>query len=425
MATNSANMTRRAFLGGLAAAAGAPLVLGRAARGDDPKSEDRIGVGYIGCGRRGHAWVRHLGNYRQGRTLWVCDVDAKVRDKSQQYAARSHKGCQATGDFREVLADPNVDAVVIATPDHWHAAIAVRAARAGKDILCESPLSLTVHEARAMERIVRRYGRVFQCGTQYRSRGYYRLAARIVREGRLGQIKTAHVSGGGPSKQCFLGAKPVPDHLDWDMWLGPAPRAPYHPGRCSGTFGSYSGWRAWRDYSGGYMTATGAEYIDLAQWALGRDDTGPVEVVPAAGEGEKRTASRAVYADGVELINDRGPHKASLEITGSKGALAFGRGRRGIESYPETIVEQAFAEEDENARRNLDHAENFLDAIRTRQRCAADVGPAARSVSVAHLFNIVAWLGRAVRYDPATWSIVGDPVAARWLDRPRRAPWRL
>ncbi len=431
-------LSRREFLAGAAGAVGAAYVLTSAAPGRSPSrsspkevpASEKIGLGFLGFGRRGYELGSLLARMPQVQCVVACDVDSRRTDYAMKYIARRQPGLKTSKDFREVLGNRDVDAVLVLTPDHWHAILAIEAAKAGKDVFCESPLSLTVREARAMAAAARRHGRVFQTGTHRRSLSLYREACELVRSGQLGEIKAVHVLAGAPSGYCSLGGAAVPPTLDWDMWLGPAPEAPYHAYRCaSSSSGSY-GWRAWRDYSGGAMTYYGAHYFDVVQWALGTDETGPVEIVPPDGKEHKLLTYR--YANGVALYNGKGPKGAAIEFTGTDGVLGIGgtvSSRKGYQTWPEGL---AAPSEDRGKSRSssryyssTDHLVNFLDCVKTRRKCVSDVAIARRSVTISHLGNIAYWLNRPLKWDPAKEEIVGDPEASRWLDRPRRAPWRL
>ncbi len=296
------SVTRRKFLKGAAVAAAAPYVITRTARAQDGRTaaNDRITLGFIGVGGMGGGLLgRYLGD-RDAQVLAVCDVDTQRREDARnrvndQYGearkSGAYKGCDAYNDFRELLARDDIDAVVIATPDHWHAIISIEAAKAGKDVFCEKPLSLTVREARAMVDATRRYGRVFQTGSMQRSWREFRYACELVRNGRIGQVQSINIGIGGPSVDRYLPEEPVPAGLDWNMWLGPAPWKPFNKERFSP-----GGWRATRDYSGGQMTDWGAHHYDIAQWALGMDNSGPVEVHPPNGKDIKQLTYRYANA---------------------------------------------------------------------------------------------------------------------------------
>ncbi|MBM4041170.1 MAG: Gfo/Idh/MocA family oxidoreductase, partial [Planctomycetes bacterium] len=265
--------SRREFLG--AVALGAPYFLTSTALGAEGRApaSDRITMGSVGLGGRGSGNTRGFLNFGQIQMLAVCDVvlakrEAAKRSVDQKYG---NTDCLAINDFREITSRPNIDTVVIGTPDHWHAIIACEAMKAGKDVFCEKPETLTIREGRIMVETARRYGRVFSGGSQ-RVLGDYGALARYIRSGAIGKVKEAFVSVGGPSRECDLPPEPVPPGLDWDLWLGPAPWAPFNKGRL--------GFRAWKDYSGGGMTDWGAHKFGAVVFAMDLQETGPVEILP-------------------------------------------------------------------------------------------------------------------------------------------------
>jgi len=415
-----AGVTRRQFLKAAGAAVAAPYVITSSALGDERKvaASNRLVLGHIGIGNQGRGHFGAMVGQRETEVVAACDVRKWVRDKHQAQAGGPGK-CAAYNDFEEVLARDDIDAVVIATPDHWHAIIAIAAAKAGKDIYCEKPLSLTIREARGMADAVRRYGRVFQTGSQQRSGGRERLGCELVRSGRIGKVKEVYVSVGGPSRERYFPPQPVPEGMDWDRWLGPAARKPFNKERCSGSYGG--GWRMVRDYSGGMMTDWGAHHFDIAQWALGMDDSGPVEIIPPDGKDVKSLTY--VYANGVRMYHARGPKSRAIQILGDRGAVMIDRG--GLSTDPPEIMKEPLGPNEVHLYRSGGHHADWLGAIRRRTRPVADVEIGCRSVTVCHLGNIAYWLGRAIKWDPVNEQIIGDDEAARWLDRPRRAPWHL
>jgi predicted dehydrogenase len=355
----------------------------------------------------------------------VCDVDRSMREEAQKtvedhYAKQSEqgtfKGCTAYNDFRELLDRDDIDAVMIGTPDHWHALISVAAAKAGKDIYCEKPLTLTIREAREMVNAVRRYGRVFQTGSQQRSSGGFRLACELIRNGRIGKLLTAHVNVGGPSGDCYLPAEPVPDGLDWDMWLGPAPWRPFnkaiHP----------FSWRSFRDYSGGGMTDWGAHHFDICQWAMDMDNSGPVEIIPPDGKEVKLLTFK--YANGVLVYHGGYTGKGSgIMFTGTEGKVDVSREH--LITDPEKLLKEPIHPGEVHLYQSKGHHADFLECVRTRQRPICDVEIGCRSVTVCHLGNLAYWLKRPLKWNPVKEEFIGDDEANRWLDRPKRAPWCL
>jgi len=418
-------ISRRQFVGIAAAAAAAPYVLTSSALGkrELPPASDRITVGIIGCGRNGQRWVESYNRQRKFQFTSLCDVDSQRTDRLRARIERREKGTRVVVDFREVLANKGVDAVVIATPDHWHAVIACAAARANKDIYCESPISLTVREARQIQRVSSRYGRVFQGALGHRYYSNYRRAWGLIRGGALGKVHKVYASCGSPSQYCTLGATSAkcPNTLNWDLWQGPAAEAPYNPNRCSS---NYNGWRAFREYSGGPLAYTGASTFDIIQWALGKDDTGPVEFIPPKRDGDKMIPLTMRYADGTTVIGERGPHKGSIEFVGDNGTLALGVGQDGFTTWPASLAGGPMPVGTGRRKFSADPVADFGDCVKTRKKPIADAESACRSVTIAHLACIAFWAGKTIRWDPAAENIINDDLATRWLDRPKRSPWR-
>jgi len=424
--------TRRQFLrnaAGSAAAVAAPYVITSAALGNAEKApaNSRIVMGFIGTGGMGNHHLPGMLGERRVQVVAVCDVDQDHRDKT---AARVGKDCKTYADFRDLLDRPDIDAVFIATPDHWHALVAVAACKAGKDIYCEKPMTLTIEEGRAMVRAVRRYNRVCQIGSQQRSGREFWQACMLARNGYLGDIYTVY-SGlpGGPAGGWADVTDPPPS-LDWNFWLGPAPWKPYTSPRCHGNF------RWFYDYSGGTMTDWGAHHNDTAQWGLGTDLTGPIHVdghgeFPKDGLYETATSFRVTYtyAHGVKLVCSTVDH--GTKFVGTRGWVPVDRGF--IQAHPPSLLKEDF----KNAPIRLDdshlkhgdnwmaHKLNFLDCVESRRKPIADVEVGHRTITMSHLGVISMRLGRPLRWDPDRELILGDDEAARWVRRPMRAPWRL
>ncbi|MBM3998647.1 MAG: Gfo/Idh/MocA family oxidoreductase [Planctomycetes bacterium] len=421
-------MTRRHWLKAAASAAVVSGLLPRAARARVAPS-DRIGLGFIGMGTmaRGHlGWF--LGQ-SDVAVRAVCDVDHKRREHAKtqvesRYAkdlkSGAYRGCGAYNDFRELLARDDIDGVLIATPDHWHAIPAIEACQEGKDIYCEKPLTLTIHEAKTLVDVVRKHDRVFQTGSQQRSDSEFRIACEYVRSGRIGKIKRVEVNVGGPSRWCDLPEEPAEDGLDWDRWLGPAPLRPYHSVLSPrGVHDHFPNWRSYREYSGGGMTDWGAHHFDIAQWGLGMDESGPVEVLPPD-DPKAETGVRFRYADGVEVIHGPG---GGVHFVGETGEITVNRGK--LESTPGTILKEPLGSGDTHLYESPGHQRDWLNCMRSRKRPICDVEIGARSVTVCHLGNLAYWNRRSMRWDPKSWSFVDDAEANTWRDRERRGPWHL
>jgi predicted dehydrogenase len=431
------SISRRGFIKS-AAAGTLPLILSRSSSGDDkPPASERVGLGFIGMGtmNRGHLGF-HLGQ-KDVQVLAVCDVDTTRREAAKnsvekKYAdamkSGSYKGCTAYGDFRELLERKDIDAVVIATPDHWHAIAALEACKAGKDVYCEKPLTLTIHEAKALIDAVRKTERVFQVGSQQRSDNEFRTACELVRNGRLGKLEAVYVNVGVSSKPCDLPEEKMEQGLDWDRWLGPAPVRPYNSALAPrGVHPHFPNWRLYREYSGGMMTDWGAHHFDIAQWGLGMDESGPVEIVPPddqkAGHGVKY-----IYANGVPVIHTEktadGKPVDGVVFIGSEGWIQVNRGK--LSSFPADIIKQPLGEKDVHLYKSPGHQRDWLNCLRTRKRPICDVEVGARSVTVCHLGNIAYWTHEKFKWDPKAWKFVdASATVEKWFDRARRDPWQL
>jgi predicted dehydrogenase len=424
-------LTRRGFLRNSLAAA-LPLAIPAPGNSASLPQSGRLRLGVIGVGGQGGGLhTRTWAGLPESRLVAVCDVNRKAAAaaKAQADEAQGSKDCDAYHDFRELLAHPDLDAVSIATPDHWHALIALAAIRAGKHVYLEKPVAYTVEEGRALVNAVQQFGVVLQNGTQQRSMSTFQRAAWLARSGRLGKLHTAIATspygpqGGDPNP-----AAPPPE-IDFEFWLGPAPWKPYTPGRCSGHGGV--GWYHIRDYSGGWITAWGSHHVDCAQWALGKDHEAPV-AVEATGEFAKegvydtcfKWRAEFTYADGVKLIFAT-PREAQgrmdVLIQGDQGWVCASRGA--IDAHPKSLLaEQPGPLADPWP---THHYQDFLHAIRDGREPAAPIGPAHLSTTLCHLANIAIVLQRPLRWDQARERFTDDPVADRLLAAPMRAPWKL
>jgi len=416
------NVSRRQFLASAAATIATPYILtsaalGQAGSGKAP-ANSRIVMGQIGIGNQGRGLLKGFVGQKDVEMVAVSDVNpvhlAEARNLTTDGKGTGYK------DFREMLAREDMNAVVIATPDHWHAIMCVEAAKTGKDIYCEKPLSLTIDEARQMSNVVRRYERVFQTGSMQRSMDPFQKAVNGVRNGVIGQVKHIQVglpNNGQTALEYGLKRPPEsapPEGFDYEMWLGPAPWKPYNPERVSGNYGG--GWRYYRDYSGGMMTDWGAHHFDIAQWALNMDNSGPVEVYPAGWEGYPTLTFK--YANGTVMALG-GPN--GVKFTGENGVIFCDRGT----VTPESVRRYKPTPTEVNVSRGRSHSDDWIHCIKTRERPICDIEVGARSATVCHLGNIATWVKRPIRWDPVKEEIVGDPEANRWVSRPYRAPWRL
>jgi predicted dehydrogenase len=425
---------RREFLKSIAAAAAGaafPYIVPPSALGKSGQSapSGRITLGFIGSGKQSQHLIRSFLNSPGTQVLAVCDVDrlklergAKiVADFYAEKSSQPYNGpfCAVHRDFRDLLARDDIDAVVISTPDHWHAIMVIRSAEAGKDIYCEKPLSQTIHEARAMVNAVRRYGRVFQTGSMQRSDWHFRLGCELVRNGYIGELKHVTVGIGGPPQDKPLPPMPVPDYLDWDMWLGPAPWRPYNAELSPHiSVDVFPHWRYHSDFGGGGMTDWGAHHFDIAQWGIGMDDTGPVQIIPPDGKDCKVLTYK--YANGVTMTRDRAN---GVLFTGTKGDVETNRGH--LRTKPDNLKNIKLEPNEIHLYESSNHYVDWLNAIRRRTKPICDIEIGCRSVTVCHLGNIAYRLRRPLKWDPDREVFVADSQANRMLKRAMRSPWHL
>lgn len=444
---------RRTFLKNTGAALGIlafPTIIPSSALGLNGQvaPSNRVQVGIIGTGNQG---TNDMGNFlRDDRVqiVSVCDVnrlgpgywngsvrgwkyarDMVHKHYSEKLPSGTYKGCSVYEDFRDLLDRDDIDAVEVATPDHWHALITIAAARAGKDIYCQKPLSLTVVEGRAMSNAVQKYNRIFQTGSQQRSDRRFRHACELVRNGRIGKLQRVDcgLPGGRPDFGKNADKKqpePVPEGFHYDMWLGPAPHAPYAPARVGVNF------RWIYDYSGGQVTDWGGHHPDIAQWGMGTEYTGPIRVKNARGVWPKdelwNTATEfyfeCEYQNGV-LLTVSNEHKQGVRFQGTEGWVYVRRGF--IEASNEDLLEEKLGESDVRLYHSDDHFRNFIDCVLTRKEAIAPCEIAHRSITLGHLGNIAMLLGRDIQWDPDKEQVLGDISAQAMLNRPYRAPWQL
>lgn len=395
-----------------------------------PGANDRIGIGFIGIGRQASDLLRIVVGQKDVRFLAVADVNLK----RAQAAAAKH-GATPYQNYRRLLENKEVDAVVTATPDHWRGLIVLETCQAGKDLYVEKPMTLTIREGRLMVQAVRKYKRVLQVGSQQRSMLPNYVGCELVRTGKIGKIKRV-IGYDFPSPwECQLPEQTIPDGLDWDMWCGPEPLVPYNQDLYLPR--ANPGWISFRPYSGGEMTGWGAHGLDQVQWALGMDESGPIEVwtegpkfepptytqPESRARGEKMCGVPKVffrYAGDIVVELSKGPMGGATFI-GEKGTITIDRAI--CKSDPPELAEQAL--ENPSKKINQNHMRNWLDCIKSREKPAADVEIGHRSTTVCHLGNIARWAGRKLRWDPVTETFPDDPQANTYLDRERRKPYTL
>ncbi len=456
--------TRREVLRGTAALSGAvaaPWLIPASARGADGTvaPSGRITVGLIGVGVMGSGHLSRLVGDKGVQLLAVCDVDRSRREAAakrveeayaEERANGAYRGCAAYNDYRELLARGDIEAVVIVTPDHWHTLMAVDAAKAGKDVYCEKPVSVTIREGRHLSDTMRRCGRVFQTGTQYRSISTIRRVCAAVRGGALGRVTSAYVlwhkvdlGALGRSYAPFspaLPGEPVPEGLDWDLWVGPAPWHPYHPRYHRNPAPGVVPWAFCEEFGVASVTWFHAHAADVIQYALGVEESGPVEILHPSGGAFPTLTCR--YADGtllhhvdhwgqVKQLYRAVPDTARLEgnfggvFVGERGWLTSMTGGGPIEGGPEALFQDLPLVTREVSAGDNNHHANWFECIRTRQRTRCDAEIGHRSASLGHVVIIAHKLQRSLTWDPATEAFVGDDEANRLRSRAMRQPWRL
>jgi len=415
-------ITRRTFCRRATAALAAPYVITSTALGgaDRPSASERITMGTIGVGGRGSHDMAALLDNNDVQMVAVCDVVQKKRKAGKAKVDKKYGNtdCKTYRDLRELLARNDIDAVLIATGDNWHTMASILAAKAGKDMYCEKPMSVVVAEGRALADTMERYGTIFQCGTQRRSVPRFKFAVELAQSGKLGELKTLYAER-APSKWFPKGhyqitlppqPEPPPEEVDWDMWLGPAPWRPYNAQYMTRRF-----WMAHRDFAGGELTEWGSHTADLCQWANGADDTGPVEFELAEG------TVVAHYANGVKLVFEDGEWPLHVRFVGTEGWI-YVDDDGNIDAKPKSLLaNRKFGKGYPQA----NHVRNFLDCVKTRKRPIAPAEGAHRANSTCQIANICLQLGRNLKWDPANEKFLGDPMADRKLNRAMRDPWRF
>ena len=463
--TDTHGTTRRQFLGmagvgvaGLAApraAIGFPDIVPASVLGARSPA-NRINVGAIGTGRisRVHD-LPGLWKFDTARLMAACDLDAsRVEDArtliNGQYSKQSgqaYNGVTTYRDYRELLANRDVDAVVISTPDHWHALIAIHAVQAGKDVYLQKPASLTIAEGRALSDAVHRSGRIFQIGSQQRSSPQFRYAAELVRNGRIGQLQTVEVGLPGDPSGDDEPTMPVPPDLDYDVWLGSTPVVPYTEKRVHPQRGyDRPGWLRCEQFGAGMITGWGAHHIDSAHWGMDTEHTGPIEVwgsaeFPSKGlwdvHGPFRT--EAVYANGVRMIVS-GDFPNGIKFIGSKGWIFVSRGNETVTSSDPGaklkdaqalaasdpgIITSVIGPDEIHLYESKDHHGNWLDCVRSRQQPIAPVEVAHRACSACLIHHMAMKAKRKLFWDPLKERFKNDEAANALLARPQRAPYGL
>jgi predicted dehydrogenase len=430
------SLSRRTFLQAGAIAALPASVYRNAFCAEESPSE-RVRTAMIGVGNQGGP-SNNL-KYFNKNVVAVCDVDRTYLARAEEFVQKNQgQKPAAYGDFRKVLDAKDVDAVVITVPDQWHAYMTIEACKAGKHVYCEKPLTLVIDEGPKMIAAARKHNRVVQTGSMQRSGLEFIEAVKLVKGGAVGKVSEVVVTLPAPNwvaprvkdapPNAPVADSPPPPELDYDLWLGPAPQRPYNKMRLHYYFRFY-----W-DYSGGQQTNFGAHHLDIAQWGLGMDESGPVSIEGSAVyhpekwyETPDSAEVKYTYANGVvvtsKLGKDHGPAKQGTKFIGDKGTLFVYRG--GIAMTPKDLVKGFELPKIAGAQANTSHVQNFYDCIKSGKKPNADVAIGHRSATVCHLGNIAVRTGRKIVWDPVKETIVGDADTAKWLSKEYRKPWAL
>lgn len=431
-------LNRRDFVGKAASALAGIMIVPRhvlgGTRPDGSKyiaPSDIFSLGFIGTGKQGRGLTTSFLSTNEARIVALAEVyKAKAQltlDRIKtHYEKNTQLGAYAEipvyNDFRELLARKDVDAVVIASPDHWHAAMAVRAAEAGKDIYCEKPLALTVKEGRAMVNAARKYKRVFQTGSMQRSWPEFRQAAELIRNGYIGEIKSIKVNVGPPPKPYDLAAESIPEGLDWGKWLGPNAAVPFNSELAPPiTKDVFPNWRNYKEFGGGMVTDWGAHMFDIVQWALDMDNSGPVEVIAPDGKDHPFLTYR--YENGITMTHEKWEWNNAILFTGTEGELRIQRKK--IETTPASLATKVIGETEKHVYKSENHYKDFLDAMRNRSKPICDVEIGHRTASVCNIGNIAYQLKRPLQWNPKKESFKKDDEANALLGRSMNDVWGI
>jgi predicted dehydrogenase len=432
------SISRRDFMGTTAKAMAGFMIVPRYVLGGTSPSgvkylapSDIINMGLIGSGKQGRGLTSSFLSTGQARFVGISEVYKAKADLTLDYIKSTYAKTASLGavpeipvynDFRELLGRKDIDAVIIAAPDHWHAAMAVRAAEAGKDIYCEKPLSLTVREGRAMVNATRKHKRVFQTGNMQRSWPEFRQAAELIRNGYIGEIKNVKVNVGPPPSAYNLPAETIPEGLDWEKWLGPNAFANFNAELAPPTSKNvFPNWRNYREFGGGMVTDWGAHMFDIVQWALDMDSSGPVEVI--APDGKEHPFLTYKYDNGIEMTHEKWEWNNAIHFYGTTGEIRVARGK--LETSPVELKTRVIGETEKHVYNSKNHYADFLQAMRNRSKPICDVEIGHRTASVCNIGNIAYRLNRSLAWDPKKESFKNDAEANALLGRPMLNEWKI
>ena len=442
------SISRRNFIKSATAAAAAPFILPSGILSAEVKPNDKIVMGFIGMGKQNGGLMRNFINQKEIEVVAVCDVDTTRRNHAQEQvntfytsnADRGNPNCAAYVDYREITRRRDIDAVCIATPDHWHAGPTIDAMEWAKDVYCEKPLTHNIHESVSVIEATERHNRVLQTGSMQRSSREFRIACELVQNGAIGKISHVECSFGDPGRACDLPAEEPEPGLDWNFWCGPGPMRPYHSELSPrGLHDHFPNWRNYKEYGGGMVCDWGAHHLDIAQWGLGMDNSGPVKITPPESEGGKRGA-KLHYKNGITVEHKDG---FGVHFFGDEGEVKVNRGRFEVWRGGKKVA--GFVDrEDGSLRTELDKAEeallqnakiklyestnhtrDFIDAVINRTKPITNEIVGGRTAICCHLMNQAYYNHATIDWKPKRMTFkrgTGDPA---WLTREYRSPWSV
>ena len=428
-------MNRRSFLRSGALSMAAFTILPRNVLGgaNFVAPSDQINLGLIGCGAQGRGLGPSFARKADVNVIAAADCESLrlpftqglIERATETAKGQAFKGFKTYADYREMLANKDIDGIIVASPDHWHAIQTIDSCRAGKDVYCEKPLSHSLREGRAMANAVKKYDRILQTGNMQRSYRNFRHACELVRNGYIGEIKEVKVSVGPPPKKYDLPGQPVPKTLNWDKWIGPAPMNPYNeelifPLERRG----FPNWRDYKEYGGGMVADWGAHMFDIAQWALGMDDSGPIEFIPADPKELRPLTMR--YASGTTMTHESSIRRAdgnAVRFIGADGVIDVSRSF--LDTIPAKLQDHEIGKDEIKLYHSDNHLDDFLNSMKTRKQPLSTVEIGHRTASVCQLVNICYELNRTLKWNPEKEEFFFDREATRMLDNPRREGYSI
>lgn len=431
------SISRRSFIKGAAAATAAPFILPSRIWAADEKPNSLLNMAFIGMGVQNSGLMSNFMWSGRAKAVGVCDVDTTRRENALETVKKFHaehpeKGtfdCKAYADFREILDRKDVDAVCIATPDHWHAIITVAALDAGKDVYCEKPLTHNIHEAIEVMEAVKRNKRILQTGSMQRSMSEFRIGCELVRNGVIGKIERITCQVGGPGKPCDLPEEPAEPGLDWDRWLGPSPMRPYNSVLSPrGVHKHFPDWRSYSEYGGGGVCDFGAHHFDIAQWGMGMDESGPIEVRPPE-DPNATSGAVMVYKSGITVTQVGDGFNCAFY--GTDGEVKVSRGGFEMVHGGETIKQAAKAEKQflKNAKvvlyHSKSHTDDFLDRVADRKRPITSEIEGGHSAICCNLMVLAYRLRKTIKWDPDKLAFADPTHDPAWLTSNYREPWKV